>query len=125
VIAACSGCASTSDSTERTSARGVTAPNPNGCYIKVFDQPQMRGQADFINGPRRYVTLSQLPNGANWSKRIRSLQVGPGATATMWSDVNFEGMSWAMRVDTAYPTLPPGLEGSVQSMDVRCMNSAP
>jgi len=96
------------------------APNPNGCYVKVFDQPQLRGTADFINGPMRYVTLTNLPNGANWNDRIRSIEVGAGATATAWGDAIFTGASMELRVDTRYPTLPSALVGTIKSLDVRC-----
>ena len=96
----------------------MTAPNPAGCYVKVFDQPQLRGAADFLNGPMRYSTLARLATGANWANRIRSLEVGPGATA--WAEVNYAGTSMDLRVDTRYPTLPTALVGMLKSLDVRC-----
>ena len=98
----------------------MTAPNPTGCYVKVFDQPQLRGTVDFINGPMRYAKLTGLPNGANWNDRIRSIEVGPGATATAWADTVFTGASIELRVDTRYPTLPAALVGAIKSLDVRC-----
>jgi hypothetical protein len=116
-----SACASSSPNGGGTSlVRGMTAPNPTGCYVKVFEQPQLRGTADFINGPVRRSRLDVLPNGANWTNRIGSLEVGPGATATAWADVNFSGASMEMRVDTRYPTLPPVLVGTIKSLEVRC-----
>jgi hypothetical protein len=118
------GCASSSSNGGGTSlVRGMTAPNPNGCYVKVFDQPQLRGAADFLNGPMRYSTLARLANGANWANRIRSLEVGPGATATAWAEVNYAGTSMELRVDTRYTTLPTGLVGSIESIDVRCVQA--
>jgi beta/gamma crystallin len=102
----------------------MTAPNPNGCYVKVFDQPQFRGAADFLNGPMRYSTLVRLANGANWANRIRSLEVGPGATATAWAEVNYAGTSMELRVDTRYPTLPSALVGTIKALDVRCIQAA-
>jgi hypothetical protein len=101
----------------------MTAPNPEGCYVKVFDQPQLRGTADFVNGPMRYVTLAALPNGANWTSRIRSLEVRPGATATAWADANFTGTSIELRVDTRYTTLATALVGNIESLDVRCVQA--
>ena len=116
-----SGCASSGQNGGGTSlVRGMTAPNPNGCYVKVFDQPQLRGAANFLNGPMRYSTLERLANGANWANRIRSLEVGPGATATAWADVNYAGASIELRVDTRYPVLPPALVGAIKSLEVRC-----
>jgi hypothetical protein len=118
IISACA--ASSPNGGGTSSVRGMTAPNPTGCYVKVFDQPQLRGTADFINGPMRYATLTSLPNGANWNDRIRSIEVGPGATATAWDDAVFTGASMELRVDTRYPMLPTALVGAIKSLDVRC-----
>jgi len=116
-----SACAASSPNGGGTSlVRGMTAPNPTGCYVQVFDQPQLRGTADFINGPVRHSRLDVLPNGANWNNRIASLEVGAGATATAWADVNFSGASMELRVDTRYATLPPALVGTIKSLQVRC-----
>src|SRR5262245_13907971 len=115
------GCASSSSDGGGTSlVRGMTAPNPSGCYVKVFDQPQLRGAADFLNGPMRYSTLARLANGANWTNRIRSLEVGSGATATAWAEVTYAGPSMELRRDMTYTTLPTALVGNIESLDVRC-----
>src|SRR5262245_24283300 len=115
------GCASSSSNGGGTSlVRGMTAPNPSGCYVKVFDQPQLRGAADFLNGPMRYSTLARLANGANWTNRIRSLEVGSGATATAWSEINYAGQSMELRGDMRYTMLPTALVANIESLDVRC-----
>jgi hypothetical protein len=101
----------------------MTAPNPSGCYVKVFDEPQLRGAADFLNGPMRYSTLARLANRANWANRIRSLEVGPGATATAWADINYAGTSMDLQVDMRYATLPTVLVGNIESLDVRCVQA--
>ena len=116
---ALTGCATTSSSL----VRGMTAPNPSGCYIQVFDGERLRGVADFINGPMRYGTLSRLPNGADWNGRIRSIDVGPAATATIWTGANQSGKSMNLRLDQPYPTLPEDFRGKVRSMDLRCEES--
>jgi hypothetical protein len=110
------GCATASSSL----VRGMTAPNPSGCYIQVFTGERLRGVADFINGPMRYGTLSKLPNGADWSGRIRSIEVGPAATATIWTGPNRSGKSMDLRVDQPYMILPEDFSGKVRSMDLRC-----
>ena len=99
--------------------RGMNAPNPTGCYVKVFDQPQLRGVADFINGPVRYSRLDRLPNGANWNARIRSVEVGPRATATVWAEINYTGASMELQLDARYEALGIAL-GTIKSLDVRC-----
>ncbi len=116
---ALTGCATTSSSL----VRGMTAPNPTGCYIQVFESERLRGPADFINGPMRYGTLSNLPNGADWAGRIRSIEVGPAATATIWTGPNRSGKSMDLRVDRPYLSLPVDFSGKVRSMDLRCDES--
>jgi hypothetical protein len=113
------GCATASSSL----VRGMTAPNPSGCYIQVFDKERLQGAADFINGPRRYSTLANLPNGARWNDRIRSLEVGPAATGTIWTGPNRTGKSMDIRLDRPYPVLPADFSGKVQSMDLQCADS--
>jgi hypothetical protein len=119
VAVALTGCATTSSSL----VRGMTAPNPSGCYIQVFDGERLRGVGDFINGPMRYSSLSRLPNGADWNGRIRSIEVGPAATATIWTGPNQSGKSMNLLLDRPYPTLPEEFRGKVRSMDLRCDES--
>jgi hypothetical protein len=114
----CSACAPS-----LVSHLAMTAPNPIGCYVKVYDEAQFRGAADFVNGPMRYSTLTAMPNAARWSKRIRSAQVGPAATVTVWTDVNFTGTSMQMGTDRAYPTLPRAVAGDIESMVVNCTSA--
>jgi hypothetical protein len=116
---ALTGCATTSSSL----VRGMTAPNPSGCYIQVFDGERLRGVADFINGPMRYGSLSNLPNGADWNRRIRSIEVGPAATATIWTGPDRSGKSMDLLLDRPYPALPDEFSGKVRSMDLRCEES--
>ena len=116
---ALAGCATTSSSL----VRGMTAPNPSGCYIQVFAGERLRGVADFINGPMRYSSLSQLPNGADWSGRIRSIEVGPAATATIWTGPNQSGKSMNLLLDRPYPALPEDVSGKVRSRVLRCEES--
>ena len=118
-VIALTGCATTSSSL----VRGMTAPNPSGCYIQVFAGERLRGVGDFINGPMRYSSLSRLPNGADWNGRIRSIEVGPAATATIWTGPNQSGKSMNLLLDRPYPTLPEAFRGKVRSMDLRCDES--
>jgi hypothetical protein len=102
----------------------MNAPNPNGCYIKVYDAERFGGISDFINGPMRYPMLDALPNGASWRNRIRSVQVGPAATASVWESRNFAGKSMQLRTDLPYPTLPEVFVAQIESMDIRCTSAA-
>lgn len=116
---ALTGCATASSSL----VHGMTAPNPTGCYVQVFDTERLRGTKDFINGPMRYNSLSDLPNGADWSGRIRSIEVGPAATATVWTGANQSGRSMVLQLDHPYFALPADFSGKIRSMDLRCDES--
>jgi hypothetical protein len=95
-------------------------PDPGGCYVLVYAEPHFVGPREFVNGPEKYYTLRNLPFGANWRKRIRSAEVGLGATVTMWKDEGFEGASMRLSADTKYPRLPPTFDERIESLAVAC-----
>ena len=95
-------------------------PDPGGCYVLVYDQPEFMGVRQFLNGPRRYTSLRDLPSRANWRRRIRSAQVGPAASVTMWADEGFLGPSQVLPADTLQPALIDRLIGQVESLEVTC-----
>ena len=105
--------------------RSYTMPNPDGCYLQVWDGPDFNGASEFINGPRRYEHLRDLPGRLSWKGRIRSVRVGPTARATAWSDEGFEGTSLLLTTDRpraeGFATLPV----DVESLDVRCATAEP
>src|SRR5262245_52783738 len=68
-----------------------TMPNPDGCYARVWDQRAFRGASEFINGPRQYSDLRDLPGRHDWDKRIRSLQLGSRASVVAWSEEQLRG----------------------------------
>jgi hypothetical protein len=111
--------------TGRPERRGYTMPSPEGCYLQVWDGPGFNGASEFINGPRRYEHLRDLPGGLNWKGRIRSVRVGPTARAVAWSNEGFEGKSLLLTTDRprseGFPTLPV----DVESLDVRCASAEP
>ena len=69
----------------------ATMPDPGGCYMLVYEEPTFMGAWEFINGPVKYTTLEELPFRANWRRRIRSVQVGPAASVTIWEGDAFRG----------------------------------
>ncbi len=106
---------------ERTARNpGMTAPNPDGCYVRVWDANGFSGDGDFINGPARYTNLRDLPGGRVWTNRIRSLRAGPSATVTVWADENFQGQNLRVRADAMFPRFADGLAGEIKSMQIDC-----
>jgi len=94
-------------------------PDPGGCYVVVYEQPEFRGAREYINGPRRYATLDDLPFRSNWRRRIRSVHVGSNASVTMWTRERFAGAGRQFPTNAKQATLE-ALSGQVQSLDVEC-----
>ena len=98
----------------------MTMPSVDGCFLRVWDAPQLAGLSDFINGPRDYPTLRDLPGGRLWNNRIRSAYAGPAATVTLWMDEDFRGASLTLQPDATYRLLPESVSGQAESMTVVC-----
>jgi hypothetical protein len=100
-------------------------PSPDGCYLQVWDSPGFNGASEFINGPRRYEHLRDLPGRLSWKGRVRSVRVGPAAHAIAWSNEGFKGTSLLLTTDRprseGFATLPV----DVESLDVRCVSAEP
>ena len=94
--------------------RALTMPSPEGCFVQVWDHPDFTGASEFLNGPRRYDHLNDLPGGSSWKRRVRSIRPGPAAQAIAWSGERFAGRD-------VHLTAPAGtLAERVESLEVRC-----
>ena len=101
----------------------LRAPNPNGCYAIIYENPGFEGAGDVLNGPTRLPLLEQVPqtNEVNWQRRIRSLRVGSTATVTVYAQTAFKGYSRRFEPGTERPQLEPALSAQIQSLDVVCL----
>ena len=95
-------------------------PDPGGCYVLVYEEPNFMGPREFINGPGKHATLENLPFRANWQRRIRSVEVGPTASAAIWEGKGSQGTSQALSPDSRYAELSKPLNGRAQSLEIRC-----
>ena len=100
--------------------QGMTMPSPDGCFIQVWDAPHFAGAVDYINGPREYANLRDLPGGRRWSGRIRSLRVGPDALATAHADEQFRGTRVLLHRGLEYVELPAPIRGQIESLQIEC-----
>lgn len=107
-------------SSSRARIAHLTAPDPTGCYVEVFEEPQFTGPRDFINGPAKYARLTDLPFGARWRNRIRSLKVGPAATMTAWAGEDFEALSVRFGPDRHHGRLSEAFSGKIGSVEIAC-----
>lgn len=97
-------------------------PNPNGCFVQVWDRPDFGGVFDYINGPQHYPSLRDMPGGRIWTDRIHSAKVGPDATVMLYADENAQGATITLRADTEYRRLPVALDGTAESLTVGCVS---
>ena len=98
------------------------APNPNGCYVVIYDRPEFRGTGDVLNGPGRWPTLDGLrgTNIANWRDMIRSLRVGESATVLAYTEENLAGRSMRFEAGAAQRELETIMAGRVKSLELNC-----
>ena len=99
---------------------GMTMPSPEGCFVRVWDEPNFSGASDYINGPRVYPNLRDMPGARLWRDRIESAKAGPTATVTVWSDENFRGKAMRLASDAEYPRLADALTARIESATVEC-----
>ena len=95
-------------------------PSPDGCYVRVWDRPGFTGASDFINGPRRYDQLRDLPGDRAWKNRIKSLDLGPTAAAVVSSEEGFRGKSALLLAESGKEGKFASLPVPIQSLDIRC-----
>ena len=100
-------------------------PSPDGCFVRVWDQPAFAGESEFINGPARYESLSDLPRRQSWKGRIRSLTLGPAASsAVAWSDEQFKGRSILVTAVSREQGQVAAVTLDVESLDISCATRA-
>jgi hypothetical protein len=100
---------------------GVPAPNPNGCYVFVYDRRDWQGAGVVLNGPARWPNLEGLrANQENWRNRIRSVDVGPAATVTVYTDAAFTGVSRRFAPSSKQARLDSDLSARIESLDLAC-----
>jgi hypothetical protein len=103
----------------------TTMPSPEGCFIQVWDLASFAGVTDYINGPRSYTNLRDLPGARIWADRIRSMKTGVAARAIVYAHENFTGTSLRLSPDHDYPTFPQALSGHIASMRIDCPTQSP
>jgi peptidase inhibitor family I36 len=100
----------------------LPAPNPNGCYVMVFDRPDFLGTGDVWNGPGRWSSLEGLRHTRRdgWRNQIRSLRVGTAAVVTIFTDADFSGESRQLPPDSDHSQLDAVFSASIESLRLEC-----
>jgi hypothetical protein len=95
-------------------------PNPSGCYMQVWEFADFTGISDYINGPREYASLREMPNNRTWQNRITSVRIGPAAAVTVFTDENYRGQLLQLPPDSSHRQLPEGIAAQIESLRVAC-----
>ena len=95
-------------------------PNPSGCYMQVWEAADFSGTSDYINGPREYASLRQMPSNRTWQNRIVSVRIGPAAAVTVFTDENYRGQLLQLEPDSSHRQLPEAVAGQIESLRVAC-----
>jgi hypothetical protein len=105
---------------------GGTAPNPNGCYAFVYDRVDWRGERAVLNGPSRWWNVERLRlDEKDWRNQIRSLEVGPAATVTLFTELNYLGASQEFGPASKPSRFDGKLKAGVESIQMTCRPSNP
>ena len=105
---------------------GGMAPNPNGCYVFVYDQANWRGERAVLNGPSKWWSVERLRlDDKDWRNRIRSIEVGPNATVTLYTELNYKGGSQQFGPASKPSRFDGRLDGGVESIELSCRPTTP
>lgn len=95
-------------------------PNPNGCYVIVYERPRFQGAADLWNGPGRWSSLDgqRQTRSDGWQNHIRSLRIGSAGTITAFTDPSFGGEFRQFTGEHAQ--LDGAFSGRIESLQLTC-----
>jgi hypothetical protein len=100
---------------------GGSAPNPNGCYAFVYDRADWQGERAVLNGPGKWWSVERLRlDDKDWRNRIRSIQVGPAATVTLYTELNYLGASQEFGPASNPSRFDGKLSAGVESIAMTC-----
>ena len=106
---------------------GGNAPNPNGCYVFIYDQENWRGQRVVLNGPGKWQSVERLQRNddKDWRKNIRSIEIGSSATLTAFTEPNYRGVSQQFGPASDPARLGGSLAIGIESLAISCRPAEP
>jgi hypothetical protein len=106
---------------------GGSAPNPNGCYVFVYDQENWRGQRVVLNGPGKWQSVERLQRNddKDWRNNIRSIEIGARATVTLYTELNYRGVSQQFGPAGDQARFDGRLSAGIKSLTLSCRPDKP
>ena len=101
---------------------GGNAPNPNGCYVFIYDQDNWRGERAVLNGPGKWQSVERLRRNddKDWRNNIRSIEVGSSATVTVYTEMNYRGVSQQFGPASDQARFEGSLATGIESLALSC-----
>lgn len=106
---------------------GGNAPNPNGCYVFLYDQENWRGKRVVLNGPGKWQSAERLQRNddTDWRKNTRSIEIGSSATLTAFTELNYRGVSQQFGPASDPARLGGSLATGIESLTISCRPAQP
>jgi Peptidase inhibitor family I36 len=106
---------------------GGNAPNPNGCYIFIYDQENWRGQRVVLNGPGKWQSVERLRRNddKDWRNNIRSIEIGSSATVTVYTELNYRGIAQQFGPASDPARFNGSLSAGIESLALSCRPDKP
>jgi Peptidase inhibitor family I36 len=106
---------------------GGNAPNPNGCYVFLYDQENWRGKRVVLNGPGKWQSVERLQRNddKDWRKNIRSIEIGSSATVTLYTEQNYSGVSQQFGPASDQARFNGSLSAGIESLALSCRPTTP
>ena len=106
---------------------GGWAPNPNGCYVFVYDQADWRGERVVLNGPGKWRTVERLKrdDDKDWRNQIRSIEIGSSATITLYTELDYRGVSQKLGPTSDQGRFIGSLGAGIESLELSCRPDKP
>ena len=96
--------------TDSGTPRPSNTAQASGCFVEFYDSDDLSTSKDHftLSKPGRYQNLAHLPGSRqDWTGEVGSMQVGPKATVTIWTDTGFSGQSLQLQSGSKHPALDP------------------
>ena len=106
---------------------GGNAPNPNGCYVFIYDQENWRGQRVVLNGPGKWQSVERLRRNdkKDWRNNIRSIEIGASATVTVYTELNYRGIAQQFGPASDPARFNGSLSAGIESLALSCRPDRP
>lgn len=104
-----------SEGTAGDDTASTTTPGTDGngdgdgdCFVHLYDSDDFDASDDNykLTEEGRYATMDDLPGAdKDWADDADSIEVGDGATVTIWEQENFEGASQELDAGSQHPDI--------------------